>query len=158
MVEQDLDEILSIEKEVFPHPWTKDHFRLIIQDTSNYILTLKQGKTIIGYGGYHLLKNKTNFLYTKRIYSRLIHLINIAIRIPYQKHGFGSGLLNLLMSDAKRRNAEYCYLEVRPSNTNAFRFYRHSGFSVIGIIENYYPLEEENAIVMGKELSSLIEM
>ena len=157
MAEQDLDEVLSIEKEVFPHPWTRDFFRLIIQDASNYILTLKKGKTIIGYGGYHLLMNKTNFLYTKKIYNSLIHLMNIAIRVPFQKHGFGTGLLSLLMNNAKTRNAEYCYLEVRPSNTKAFRFYRNYGFSVIGIIENYYPQDKENAIVMGMELTSFIE-
>jgi ribosomal-protein-alanine N-acetyltransferase len=156
MTEQDLDEVLSIEKESFPHPWTKDFFRLIMLDKSNYMLTLKQGKTLIGYGGYHLLMNKTNFLYTKKIYMRLIHLINIAIRVHYRNQGFGSHLLNLLINNAKSLNAEYCYLELRPSNNRAFRFYKSFGFSVIGVIENYYPMEEENAIVMGKELSSLI--
>jgi ribosomal-protein-alanine N-acetyltransferase len=157
MAEKDLDEVLSIEREAFPHPWTKDFFRLIMQDTSNYFVTLKQGKNLIGYGGYHLLMNGSNFLDTNKLYTSLIHLINIAIHAHYRNQGLGRHLLNLLISNAKTRNAEYCYLEMRPSNNRAFRFYKSFGFSVIGVIENYYPIEEENAIVMGKELSSLME-
>ena len=61
------------------------------------------------------------------------------------------------MGKAKKSSAKYCYLEVRPSNTRAFRFYQHNGFSVIGVIENYYPQEKENAVVMGMELSGLIQ-
>lgn len=154
MVEIDLDEVISIEREAFRHPWTKDYFRLILSDINNYVITLKQGKTIIGYGGYHLLKNKSNFLFTKKTYTRLIHLINIAISPPFQNRGFGTFLLNTLINNARTRRTEYCYLEVRPSNTKAFLFYKKFGFSVIGIIENYYPQESENAIVMGKVLKS----
>ena len=52
----------------------------------------------------------------------------------------------------RANEAEYCYLEIRPTNERAFSFYRKWGFTVIGIIENYYPLEGENALVMGTEL------
>jgi len=61
MIEKDLNEIINIERTVFKHPWTKNYFRLIISDMNNYMISLKQKKSIIGYGGYHLLKSNTNF-------------------------------------------------------------------------------------------------
>jgi ribosomal-protein-alanine N-acetyltransferase len=152
MIEKDLDELLMIEQEVFKHPWSKDFFRLIISDFNNYVIKLRQKKTIIGYGGYHLLKNSSNFLFPQKKCNRIIHLINLAI-IPYAQHkGYGTFLLNTLLSKARLQKGEYCYLEVRPSNSKALTFYNNSHFSIIGIIENYYPQEKEDALVMGKEL------
>ncbi len=152
MTERDIEPVVEIEHAVFKHPWTRDFFRLIIADHNNYVVTLRRRNEIIGYGGYHLLKNKTNFLYTTRDYRRLIHLINIAVRPSSQRKGFGTFLLNTLLRDAAVKHAEYCYLELRPSNSAAYSFYRSFGFSVIGVVDNYYPLEHEDALVLGREL------
>ena len=152
MTEKDIDPVLAIEKMVFPHPWSREFFRLIVADINNYMLTLRNDNAIIGYGGYHLLKHRINFLSTRNKYARIVHLINTAITPSEQRRGFGTFLMNTLMGKARLNEAEYCYLEVRPNNEKAFSFYRKWGFSVIGIIENYYPIEGENALVMGTEL------
>jgi ribosomal-protein-alanine N-acetyltransferase len=154
MTERDIESVLSIERSVFKHPWSCEFFRLILADMNNCVLTLKDETGIIGYGGFHLLKNKVNFLGADVDYNRIIHLINIAIEPHEQHRGFGTYLLNILMGRARASSAEYCYLEVRLSNQKAFTFYRKCGFQVIGIIDNYYPPEGENAIVMGRELKS----
>lgn len=151
MIEKDLDEIAKIERSVFLHPWTKDFFRLIISDFNNCVLTLKLGDIIIGYGGYHLLKKDSSFLFYDRRHKKIIHLINIAIKPQEQNRGYGTFLMNTLLSKARAQNGEYCYLEVRPSNEKALVFYNRCGFSIIGIIDNYYPREKEDAIVMGKQ-------
>jgi ribosomal-protein-alanine N-acetyltransferase len=156
MREADLDEVLHIERAVFKHPWSKDFFRLIISDGNNYVITLKRDDSIIGYGGYHFLSQGTDFLLTSKKYDRVIHLINIAIRADQQSRGFGTFLLSTLINNARSRNGNYCYLEVRPSNSRAITFYRRSGFSIIGVIEDYYPQESENALVMGQELSRFV--
>ena len=153
MTEKDIDTVLSIEKRVFKHPWSREFFHLIVSDMHNYMLTLKTDSDIIGYGGYHLLRNKTSFLSTRHQYNSMIHLINIAITPQSQHRGFGTFLMNTLFNKARGNKAEYCYLEVRPSNEKAFSFYRKRGFSIIGVIENYYPREFENALVMGMELA-----
>jgi ribosomal-protein-alanine N-acetyltransferase len=156
MREADLDEVLYIERAVFKHPWSKDFFRLIMSDANNYVITLKRDDSIIGYGGYHFLSDRSDFQLTLKKYDRVIHLINIAIRPDQQSRGFGTYLLSTLIDHAKSRNGNYCYLEVRPSNSRAITFYKRSGFSIIGLIEDYYPQESENALVMGKELSRLV--
>ena len=146
MEEKDLEEVVSIEQGVFRHPWSEEFFRLI----------LRRETTLLGYGGYHLLEKQPSFLPVAVSPCGIIHLINIAINPSFQHQGFGTHLIDLLFSNAKRRNAGYCYLEVRPSNSRAFRFYQHSGFSVIGLIEHYYAQDKEDAIVMGKTLPGLI--
>lgn len=153
MTEKDLDSVVKIERSLFIHPWSKDFFRLVLSDINNFMVTLKKGDSIVGYGGYHLLKGKTDFLLIKNSYTRIIHLINLAVQRDVQNRGLGTRLLNILFGNARSRGAEYCYLEVRPSNEHAFSFYRKSGFSIIGIIENYYPQEKEDAYVLGKDIT-----
>jgi ribosomal-protein-alanine N-acetyltransferase len=156
MREADLDEVLHIERAVFKHPWTKDFFRLIMSDANNYVITLRRDDSIIGYGGYHFLSRETDFRLTREKYDRVVHLINIAIRSDQQSRGFGTYLLSTLIDHARTRNGNYCYLEVRPSNSRAITFYRKLGFSLIGLVEDYYPQESENALVMGMKLSRLV--
>ena len=140
MLEKDLDRVL------------RDFFRLLIADMNNYVITLKHGPVLIGYGGYHLLKSRNNFLFPGRRYDRIVHLINIAVAPEEQDRGYGSFLFNTLLGHARAGNGQYCYLEARPSNEKALHFYRKFGFSIIGIIQNYYPHEKENALVMGNKL------
>ncbi len=155
MTRRDIDRVLMIEQSLFRHPWSKDFFRLILSDFNNYMITLKKDGALIGYGGYHLLKGKTDFLPVKKTHKRLIHLINLAVQPGSQHRGFGTCILNTLFCNARGRGAEYCYLEVRPSNQCAFSFYRKYGFSIIGMIENYYPQEKEDAFVMGRDITKV---
>ena len=155
MTEKDIDSILVIERCLFAHPWSRDFFRLILSDFNNYMITLKRGETLIGYGGYHLLKGRTDFLPVEKQYRRIIHLINLAVQPGSQGRGFGTCILNNLFNNARSRGAEYCYLEVRPSNQCAFSFYCKIGYSIIGMIENYYPQEKEDAFVMGKDIMQI---
>ncbi|MBN2322487.1 MAG: ribosomal protein S18-alanine N-acetyltransferase [Spirochaetes bacterium] len=156
MEEKDLKEVVSIEQGVFRHPWSEEFFRLILKDHNNWVVTLRKKTTLLGYGGYHLLKKQPSFLPVTASLDGIIHLINIAISPSFQHKGLGTLLIEHLFNNAKRRNAGYCYLEVRPSNAKAIRFYQRSGFFVIGLIENYYAQEKEDAIVMGKRLPALI--
>jgi ribosomal-protein-alanine N-acetyltransferase len=152
MKKRDIEPVLTIEKSVFPHPWSRHFFELILSDLNNHVVILRSGRDIIGYGGYHLLRNRTQFLSTNQGRRQTIHLINIAVAPQVQSRGFGTFLLKSLLADARLKDAEYCYLEVRPSNEKAYSFYRKNCFTVIGIIENYYPQEQEDALVMGRIL------
>jgi len=152
MSKEDLKDVVLIEKRVFKDPWSYRFFKLLLRDLKNYMVTLKLDSEIIGYGGYHLLKTNSNFLNTPKLYKNIIHLINIAIKPEYQRKGYGTFLLNKLLTSGAKAGAEYCYLEVRPSNIPATSFYKKAGFKIIGVIEDYYTKCREDALVMGKEL------
>jgi len=157
MTEDDLGEVLFIERSVFKRPWTWEFFKLVISDIRNYVVTIRNENDLLGYGGYHLLRDNPGFLRTREHYHTIAHLISIAEAPRFQHRGYGRILMNVLMKDAMLKQAGYCYLEVRPSNTNAFSFYKRQCFSIIGIIDNYYAQEHEDAYVLGRELRPRIE-
>ena len=58
------------------------------------------------------------------------------------------------MSQAKVKQAQTMFLEVRPSNLIAYKLYETLGFNEVGIRENYYPAftGREDALVLAIEL------
>jgi len=82
------------------------------------------------------------------------HLLNITIKPESQGNGYGLALLDHLMQQAKARDAEVTFLEVRESNQSAARLYERYGFNEIGRRKNYYPAVggREDALVMACSL------
>lgn len=82
------------------------------------------------------------------------HLLNLAIAPAQQGQGMGARLLRHAMLSAKENGAASMLLEVRPSNTQALKLYRHFGFVQIGQRRDYYPAltGREDALVFRKEL------
>ena len=82
------------------------------------------------------------------------HLLNIGIGRRHQGKGHGARLLRQIIDDARSAGAVRLLLEVRPSNRQAIDFYRHFGFSQVGVRRAYYPAAagREDALVFDKEL------
>lgn len=139
MTKQDLPVILDIEKQAHYHPWTKENF--IDSLHSNSCWVLEQGDSIIGYGILKIVLDEAE-------------LLNITIAPDKQKQGFGQQLLTLLMTKAHCLQAKECFLEVRESNTTAYRLYEQYGFNELGRRRNYYPTAQgyEDALLMGHTL------
>ena len=60
-------------------------------------------------------------------------------------------LLEHLMERARERGGRECFLEVRASNTTAYRLYERYGFNEVGRRRAYYPAADgrEDALVMA---------
>jgi len=82
------------------------------------------------------------------------HLLNLAIAPAQQGQGLGARLLRQAMATARENGAASMLLEVRPSNEQAVKLYRHFGFQEIGRRRDYYPslTGREDALVFRKEL------
>lgn len=80
------------------------------------------------------------------------HVVSIAVRRAYRRIGIGSMLLNHVLAECKKLGAKRAYLEVAINNQPALGMYFKAGFQVIGVIKNYYGIED--AYVMVKELNS----
>lgn len=82
------------------------------------------------------------------------HLLNLAIAPALQGQGMGARLLRHAMHSARENGANSMLLEVRPSNLQAVKLYRHFGFAQIGQRRDYYPAltGREDALVFRKEL------
>jgi len=127
---RDLPEILKIEKEVFPEPWSFYSFIFELNYPSNYFVVLEIENEIIGY----MIAGE---------YEESYHLKNIAIKKEYQGKGYGKFLLNHLIEKAKKENKKFVFLEVRISNERAIKFYEKFGFRRNRILKGYYGYKED---------------
>lgn len=140
MIEDDLTQILEIEKKSFATPWTYDAFynELHTNQFAHYIVA-EVDHQIIGYCGLWVIIDEG-------------HITNIAILPEYRGNGLGEQLLREVMRSAKEYGAETLTLEVRVTNTVAQNLYRKLGFQNGGIRKSYYTDNYEDALVMWVNL------
>lgn len=138
MRSSDLDDVLKLENDLYPFPWTRGNFLDSINSGyETWILRDSHGVL----NGYFLLMLSVDDA----------HLLNITVKRELQSRGLGLVLLDRAVAIARDRKLGAVLLEVRPSNTRAERIYRRYGFTQIGIRKAYYPASNntrEDAIVM----------
>lgn len=134
----DLTEVMAIENDVYPHPWTRGNFLDSLQ--SDYeIWTVRDPSGSLA--GYLLLMISVDEA----------HLLNIAVRRDLHGAGVGRLLLDLAVKLSRDKGMQSILLEVRPSNDRAVEVYERYGFAGIGVRRGYYPAAQgsrEDAIVM----------
>lgn len=80
-----------------------------------------------------------------------LHILKIATRPGYRRHGLGRRLMALAEAHALDVGGETLTLEVRPTNAPAIALYEALGFVRVGERPAYYP-DGEDALVMTKRL------
>lgn len=134
----DLTEVLAIENDVYPFPWTRGNFLdSLYSGYENW--TLREASRELA--GYFLLMFAVDEA----------HLLNITVRRGLQGKGLGRMQLDKAVSLARERGMASVLLEVRPSNQRALAVYQRYGFVQIGKRKAYYPASDntrEDAIVM----------
>lgn len=136
----DLEELVRFEKEVFPHPWTREQFLLSLDQKAFHIFGFKQRDRIVAYCSFVAVMDEAEIL-------------NIAVRAELQRQGMAERLLRLVLDICRRLGVERVTLESRPSNTAALRLYRKLGFATLAVRSGYYPDTGEDAIVMQLDMS-----
>ncbi len=142
MQPSDLDEVLGIENDVYPFPWTRGNFMDSI--ASGYETWVLRDGAGTMYGYFLLMLSVDD-----------AHLLNITVERGLQGRGIGLTLLDKARAIAVGRKLGAMLLEVRPSNDRAAKIYLRYGFDRIGIRKGYYPAQNntrEDAIVMRLEL------
>jgi len=131
----DLADILSIEKKVFKHPWSKEQlsWELNSQPAAENYIMLARGN-MIGYLFSHVVDDD-------------VQILNIAIDIPFQHKGYGEQLLSYFLDQFNTDSN--IHLEVRKSNFPAINLYLKFGFHETGTRKGYYS-DGEDAIIMQR--------
>lgn len=83
--------------------------------------------------------------------SDIARLYSLSVAPAARGRGLGSRLLTACEDHARRAGARRLRLEVRTSNSAAYRLYDSAGFRVIAALESYYP-DGEAAHRMEKSL------
>ena len=140
MAETDISDVLQIEHAAYAFPWNRNIFRgCLREDYCCRVVELDSG--IAGYAIMSMGVDEA-------------HLLNLCVDPGYHRTGLGDVLLNTMLDYARTREAVTTFLEVRPSNKAARRFYEKRGFVEVGLRANYYPAKfgREDAIIMAREM------
>ena len=135
MKESDLEEVVVIESDSFPHPWSRTHFLDELHSPHSFpLVALSQDGRVIGYICPMLLMDEG-------------HILNVAVRREARGSGVGRILVETVMRECLERGAAFISLEVRPSNVSAIRLYAALGFIETGRRKKYYE-NGEDALLM----------
>lgn len=140
MTVDDLDEVMAIELDAYPFPWTRTIFRDCLDAGYHAWVAIRLGRVC----GYGLLSTGAGEA----------HVLNVCVAPGERGQGTGRWLLERLLQDARAAGAGQVFLEVRPSNPEAIRLYEAAGFNLISRRPGYYPAHNgrEDALVMAMEL------
>ncbi|MEO7116528.1 MAG: ribosomal protein S18-alanine N-acetyltransferase [Caldimonas sp.] len=139
-----LDDVLVLEDEVYPFPWTRGNFvDSLAAGYTAWTLRLGDGGLI----GYCVAMIGVDEM----------HLLNITVAPAARRRGHARRLLDSLARVCRERAAARLWLEVRESNGEARDAYRRLGFEEVGRRRGYYPAPEgrrEDAIVMSLDIGA----
>lgn len=137
--EEHLHEVMAIEVEAYPEPWTVGMFHDEIGNPKSYFIVMDMGGALAGYGGFWLVLDEA-------------HITSVTVRNTFRGRGLGRILTQRLLDVARQSGARMATLEVRASNTVARNLYVSFGFRAVGVRKGYYSRSGEDAVVMLKEL------
>ena len=143
--EEDLPEIMAIERDSFSSPWSEAMFRNELATAMARILVAKE----IDESGVHI----AGYMVYWRIADEM-HLHDIAIRRDLRRKKVASRLLAEALRMECAAAAHRATLEVRGSNLPALGLYGKFGFSIQGIRRHYYTDTGEDALIMWAELAA----
>ena len=155
MTLDDIDQVMEIERIVFPAPWSARAYRYeITKNDHSTMLVVRPAEAprsllaplkrrlglaapapILGYGGVWLLVDEA-------------HVCTIAVHPMWQGRGLGELLLASLLDQSMALGARRATLEVRVSNDAALELYLKYGFEIVSRRKRYYTDNNEDAYIM----------
>jgi [ribosomal protein S18]-alanine N-acetyltransferase len=141
MIYEDLEQVVEIEKASMPSPWSKELFEEELKrDRARYFVGEIDGQ-VAGYMGYWEAPEEA-------------HIINLAIAPRFRQKGLGFQMMEYCLRFAYNQGGRLATLEVRESNEAALKLYEKMNFRTVAIRKKYYSDNQENAIVMLRELEA----
>ncbi len=144
---RDLDDILAIEQESFSVPWTRGMFEaeLLGSPFSRFVGAFGKRERgsptqLLGYICYWVVFDE-------------LRLMNLAVRPNRRRQGIGSHLVLHAVREGFAQGTTWALLEVRTRNRAAQKLYHALGFRQYGRRRSYYTNPDEDAILMGLQLT-----
>jgi ribosomal-protein-alanine N-acetyltransferase len=139
MREEDLPEVLAIERLCFSNPWSRETFQGEIQNRAisfPLVVIHREEKRIVGYVVFWQVGDEAQ-------------INNVAVHPDYRGRGYGELAMRYVLERLRENRVHFVSLEVRVSNQPAISLYRKLGFTILGVRKNYYTRPDEDAYVMG---------
>ncbi|HEX2904410.1 MAG TPA: ribosomal protein S18-alanine N-acetyltransferase [Jatrophihabitans sp.] len=137
----DLDALMPYENDMFgTESWSRQAYtdELAELHTRYYVVAEEDG-AVLGSAGLMTIAETSQ-------------VMTVGVLPPARRRGVGELLLQELLAEARRRQAEEVLLEVRIDNLAARALYDKLGFAVIGTRRGYFDHGRVDALVMRLEL------
>lgn len=137
---QHLNEIVQIENEVFPQPWSMKQFKHDLHSSphsENWVYV--QDDRVTGYLFGWIVEDE-------------YHLNNLAVHPEFQGRKIGKKLIQHIIDRVASRNVASIFLEVSVGNTPARKCYQSIGFIEDGVRKDYYS-RGDDAVLYHLELN-----
>jgi [ribosomal protein S18]-alanine N-acetyltransferase len=135
-----LDDIMIIEQLCFKIPWSRMSFEdEITRNNFAAYLCARTGDRVVGYAGMWQVCDEG-------------HITNIAVHPDFRGMHIAGRLLAGLIGAASKCGIVRMTLEVRTGNKIAQALYKKYGFREQGIRKRYYSDDNEDALIMWKEI------
>jgi ribosomal-protein-alanine N-acetyltransferase len=139
MLIDDLDSVVLIENVSFPSPWSKVLFEVELKRSPARYFTAEEEGRVLGYMGYWEAPQEA-------------HIITLAVAPEARGKGVAKALAGYCMEYAAKQGARLATLEVRDGNGAGKALYESLGFRPVAIRRKYYQDNQEDAVVMIREL------
>ncbi|MFI3250796.1 MAG: ribosomal protein S18-alanine N-acetyltransferase [Eubacteriales bacterium] len=145
MEQSHLDRVVELENQCFSMPWTKPMLQdqLASNQTSFLVAQNPQTGELLGYSGLLVVVDEG-------------YIDNIATAPEHRKKGVASALIDVYCRFAEQYLA-FLTLEVRASNHVAISLYEKHGFSNVATRPDYYEKPKEDAQIMTRYFSEVIQ-
>lgn len=141
MSERDIEGVVGIERAAYDFPWNANIFAECMK--AGYVCRVcVSGVDLVGYGIMSMGAGES-------------HIMNLCVHPDESGNGYGSLLMEDMLSIARRSGVRITFLEVRTSNRRAHSLYQYLGFNEVGVRKNYYPAKKgrEDAYVLAKTMN-----
>lgn len=134
-----IDMVMEVENSSFTMPWSKQSFLDELLNPLSYYVVAIENDLVLGYGGLWAILDEG-------------HITNIAVHKNFRKNGIASTILLKIIEFAVENGLSFLTLEVRKSNAPAISLYKKYGFFDVAIRKGYYQDNNEDALIMTKQL------
>lgn len=125
MIRRDMEEVLAIERDGFPAPWTEDDFIRCLRQRNSVGMVAEVGLAVAGFMVYELAP------------SRLI-LLNLAVASRYRRRGIGLALLNKLRGKLQPEKRRRLTMLVAEHNLDAQLWLRACDVRAVRTVRNAF--------------------
>ncbi len=132
MIRADLDAVLSIAKESFENPWSREEFRIALRQSNCAAMVAERNEEVVGYMVYELHKTS-------------IELLNFAVRGRSCRLGVGTVMIDRLKSKVDYQKRNRIVLEIKERNLGGQLFFRQAGFVCTSVLHGWYADTEDAA-------------
>ena len=135
---EDISTIVAIQqKNPQAAEWQESDYVRLAEDPSGVLLVAADAaRQVLGFAA------------ARRVFDEA-ELQNLAVDPQHRRQGVGKGLVREVHRRLRAVGTKRVFLEVRPSNESALALYQSSGYTIIGIRQNYYSAPQEDALVLS---------